>query len=66
MIGNYFWNKKGTQMKKFTAMIDTPPNPLMDSTVSLKVKTTKREGVGVRSLARNTLRVKGMLLRDRD
>jgi len=31
----------------------------MDSTLSLKVKTMKREQVGVRSLARNTLGVEG-------
>jgi len=31
----------------------------MDSTMSLKVKTTEGEGVGARSLARNTSGVKG-------
>jgi len=31
----------------------------MDSTTSSKVKTTKGEGVGARSLARNTLGVEG-------
>jgi hypothetical protein len=38
---------------------DTPPSSLMDSNVSLRVKITEGEGVGVRSLARNTLGVKG-------
>jgi hypothetical protein len=38
---------------------DAPPSSLMDSTVSPKVKTTEGEGVGVRSLAHNTLGVKG-------
>jgi len=38
---------------------DAPPNSLMDSIASPKVKTTKIEGIGVRSLARNTLGVKG-------
>jgi hypothetical protein len=31
----------------------------MDSTMSSKVKTTKEEGIGVRSLAHNTLGVEG-------
>jgi hypothetical protein len=54
-------------MKFFTVMIDTPPNPLMDSTTSLKVKTMKRERVGVCFMARSTLRVEGVLeLWDRD
>ncbi len=38
---------------------DTPPSSLMDSTRSPKVKTSKEEGVGVRSLARSTLGVEG-------
>jgi hypothetical protein len=38
---------------------DTPPNSLMDSTASPKVKTTKVEGIGAHSLARSTLGVKG-------
>jgi hypothetical protein len=33
---------------------DIPPNSLMDSIASPKVKTTKGEGVGVHSLVRNT------------
>jgi len=39
--------------------IDTPPSSLMDSTMSLKVKTTEGEGVRAHSLARNTSGVKG-------
>ncbi len=39
--------------------IDTPPNSLIDLTVSPKVKTAKGQGVGVLSLVRNTLGVKG-------
>jgi hypothetical protein len=42
-----------------TIIVDAPPSSLMDSIVSPKVKTTKGEGVGARSLARNTLGVKG-------
>jgi len=38
---------------------DAPPNSLMDSTASLKVKTTEGKGVGAHSLARNTLGVEG-------
>jgi hypothetical protein len=38
---------------------DTPPDSMMDSIANPKVKTTKGEGVGTRSLAHNTLRVKG-------
>jgi hypothetical protein len=33
----------------------------MDSIASLNVKTSKREGVGARSLARTTLGVEGVL-----
>jgi hypothetical protein len=39
-------------------MFNALPNSLTDSTMSPKVKITK-EGVGVRSLARNTSRVRG-------
>jgi hypothetical protein len=39
--------------------IDALPSSLMDSTVSPKVKTTKGEKVGARSLAHNILRVEG-------
>jgi hypothetical protein len=39
--------------------IDTPPNSLIDLTVSPKVKTTKGQRIRVLSLARNTLGVKG-------
>jgi hypothetical protein len=38
---------------------DTPPNSLKDSYVNPKVKTMEGKGVGVRSLAYNTLGVKG-------
>jgi len=37
----------------------TPPNSLTDSTMSLKVKTTEGQKVGVHSLARNISRVEG-------
>jgi hypothetical protein len=39
--------------------IDTLPKFLMDSTTSPKVKITKGEGIGARSLARITSRVEG-------
>jgi hypothetical protein len=35
-------------------VIDAPPSSLMDSTMSLKVKTAEGEGVGARFLACNT------------
>jgi len=38
---------------------DAPLNSLIDSTTSPKVKTTKRKGVGVHSLARSTSGVEG-------
>jgi len=38
---------------------DTPPSSLMDSTANPKVKTTKGEGVGARSLAHSTSGVEG-------
>ncbi len=38
---------------------DAPPSSLMDSTVSLKVKTTEGKGVGARSLVHNTSGVEG-------
>ncbi len=38
---------------------DAPPNSLMDSTLSPKVKIAKGEGVGAHSLTRNTLGVEG-------
>jgi hypothetical protein len=37
--------------------INAPPNSLIDSTISPKMKTTKEEGVGVRSLVHSTSRV---------
>ncbi len=38
---------------------DAPPNSLIDSTARLNVKTSKRQGVGARCLARSTLGVEG-------
>jgi len=38
---------------------DAPSNSLMDSNASLKVKTTKGEGVGTRSFAHITSGVEG-------
>ncbi len=38
---------------------DAPPNSLMNSIVSPKVKTMEGEGVGAHSLARNTSGVEG-------
>jgi hypothetical protein len=38
---------------------DAPPSSLMDSTMSPKVKTAEGEGIGVHSLVRGTLGVKG-------
>jgi hypothetical protein len=35
---------------------DGPPNSLKDSNASSKVKTTKEKGVGIHSLAHNTLK----------
>jgi len=43
---------------------NAPPSSLMDSTTSPKVKITKGEGIGVCSLAHNTLGVKGVLQQD--
>jgi hypothetical protein len=40
-------------------MTSCNPNSLMDSTTSPKVKTPKREGIGVCSLLRSTSGVKG-------
>ncbi len=39
--------------------IDTPPNSLIDSITSPKVKTTKGEWIGTCSLAHNTSGVEG-------
>jgi hypothetical protein len=41
------------------ALDDAPLSSLMDSTASLKMKTTKRERVGAHSLVRSTLGVEG-------
>jgi hypothetical protein len=40
-------------------MVDAPPSSLMDSIASPKVKITKGERVGARSLVRSILGVKG-------
>jgi hypothetical protein len=37
------------------ALCDAPPSSLMDSTTTPKVKTMEGEGLGARSLVRNTL-----------
>jgi hypothetical protein len=42
----------------FTTLLDAPPSFLMDSTASPKVKIME-EGIEVRYLVRNTLRVEG-------
>ncbi len=39
--------------------IDAPLSSLMDSTTNPRVKTTKGEGIGARSLAHNISRVEG-------
>ncbi len=39
-------------------VIDALPNSLIDSIVSPKVKMSEKEGIGVRSLACSTLRVR--------
>jgi hypothetical protein len=44
---------------QFNKSIDSPPNSLMDSTANPKVKTIEGKGVGARSLACSTSRVKG-------
>jgi hypothetical protein len=41
------------------SFFDTPPSSLMDSTANLKMKTTKGERIGVRSLICSILRVEG-------
>jgi hypothetical protein len=43
----------------FDMVYDIAPSSLMDLTANPRVKTTKGEGVGVRSLARSTSRVEG-------
>jgi hypothetical protein len=49
---------KITITSDFIKQGDTPPNSLMDSNVNPKVKITKGEGVGLRSLAHNISGVK--------
>jgi hypothetical protein len=43
----------------FRYVFDAPPNSLMDSTTSPKVKITEGKGVGTRFLAYSTLEVEG-------
>jgi hypothetical protein len=43
----------------FRTKDDAPPHSLKDSNASSKVETVEEKGVGVRSLARSTLEVKG-------
>ncbi len=50
---------KDVDVKKVETQSDTPPSSLMDSTMSPKVKIMEGEGVGVRSLTRNTSGVEG-------
>jgi hypothetical protein len=49
------WPSEGLGFK----VINAPPSSLMDSTTSPKVKTIEGKGIGVYSLAHNTLRVEG-------
>jgi hypothetical protein len=63
--GNKIW-PKGMHLKsiivhssKYQSPNDTPPSSLMHSTGSPKVKIIEGEGVGVCSLAHNTLGVEG-------
>jgi len=57
LLTNHIWVKN----LELLIQPNTPPSSLMDSIVSPKVKTTegKGEGVGARSLVRNTLGVEG-------
>jgi len=50
------FNDQPPNLKLF---VDAPPHSLKGSNVNWKVKTTKEEGVGVCSLAYDTLGVKG-------
>jgi hypothetical protein len=53
---------KGNNIKCLTMyndLYDAPSTSLMNSMASLKMKTTKGEGVKARSLARSTLKVEG-------
>jgi hypothetical protein len=43
----------------FAKHIDAPPNSWIDSIASPKVKITKGQGIGARSLARSTSKVEG-------
>jgi hypothetical protein len=48
-----------THFKLIENIADAPPNSLMDSTVSPKMKTREGERIEAHSLARSTLRVEG-------
>ncbi len=56
-------NKKRIKGVEFILWLDmdcdAPPNSLINSTMSLKVKTTKGKRIGVHSLVRSTSRVEG-------
>ncbi len=47
------------RFQHFASNNDAPPSSLIDSTTSLKVKTTQGEGVGAHSLIRSILGVEG-------
>jgi len=53
-----FVSYQGDQVPKWDMVIDAPPYSLKNSNASPKVETME-EGVGVRSLVRNTLGVEG-------
>jgi hypothetical protein len=57
-----YWSLKVRPRTIKLTFNDEPPNFSQDSNASLKVKTTE-EGVGIRFLARNTLKVKGHVVR---
>jgi len=50
--------KTFTILKSWTFIFVAPPNSFKDSNGSLEVKIVEEKGVGVRSLVRNTSRVK--------
>jgi hypothetical protein len=71
---HYHWHNKNSNTKKIFYVVsnfffcvcnflrfifDVPPNSLIDSNVNQKVKTTKEEEIGARSLTRSILGVKG-------
>jgi hypothetical protein len=50
--------KKNVLGSRSFPSFDTPPNYSQDSNASLKVKTTKEEGIGMYSLTRSTSRIR--------